>query len=76
MTSTTLHVRLDAKANAMLDELTAHYAKRAAELGLSYSRSDTVRVILRAAHADMRAELARGRPDKTGRPLRRAMQGT
>jgi Arc/MetJ-type ribon-helix-helix transcriptional regulator len=59
MTATTIHVRLDAKASAMLDELTAHYAQRAAQLGLSYSRSDAVRVILRAAHADLRDELAR-----------------
>jgi hypothetical protein len=58
MTATTIHVRLDAKAAAMLDELTAHYARQAAALGLPYSRSDTVRVILRAAHDAMRAELA------------------
>jgi hypothetical protein len=60
MTATTIHVRLDAKASAMLEELTAHYAKQAAALGLPYSRSDTVRVILRAAHSDMRDELAQG----------------
>lgn len=60
MTATTIHVRLDARAAAMLDELTAHYAKRAAELGLPYSRSDTVRVLLRAAHGELRDELAQG----------------
>lgn len=53
MTATTIHVRLDAKTTAMLDELTAHYAKRAAALGLPYSRSDTVRVTLCAAHGDL-----------------------
>jgi hypothetical protein len=56
MTATMLHVRLDAKTTAMLEELTDHYAKRAAALGLPYSRSDTVRVVLRAAHDELRRQ--------------------
>jgi hypothetical protein len=59
MASTTmLHVRLDVKAMRQLDELTAHYAKQAEPLGVTLTRSDAVRVILRAAHADMQDKLA------------------
>jgi Arc/MetJ-type ribon-helix-helix transcriptional regulator len=56
--ATTITVRLDAKAVRQLDELTAHYAKQAEALGVAFSRSDAVRVILRAAHADMQDQLA------------------
>ena len=58
MTDTKLTVRLDAKAVRQLDELTAHYAKQAAPLGVTFTRSDAVRVVLRAAHADMQDQLA------------------
>jgi hypothetical protein len=56
MTTTTLHVRLDSKAQAMLDELTEHHARAAAALGVPYTRSDTVRVVLRAAYEQLRDE--------------------
>lgn len=64
-TTTTLQVRLDEEVDKMLDELVVYYGKQAAELGWrpmgAFGRSDTVRVILRAAHRDMQDKLA-GRP--------------
>jgi hypothetical protein len=52
-----LHVRLDAETERMLDELEAFYGKQAADIGLTTTRSEIVRVILRAAHRDMRDQL-------------------
>lgn len=64
-TTTVLQVRLDAELDRMVDELNAYYGKQASELDWrptgSFGRSDTVRVILRAAHRDMKDKLA-GRP--------------
>lgn len=49
----------------MLDDLVAFYGKQATEIGWrptgAFGRSDTIRVILRAAHRDMKDKLA-GRP--------------
>lgn len=56
--ATTLAVRLDDETERVLDELVAFYGKQAADLGLTADRSSTVRVILRAAHRDMRDKLA------------------
>jgi Arc/MetJ-type ribon-helix-helix transcriptional regulator len=56
-TTSTLTVRLDDEVAAMLDDLVAFYGKQAADLGLSFGRSDAIRVILRAAHRDMQDKL-------------------
>jgi len=55
--TTTLTVRLDDEVDRMLDDLVAFYGKQAADLGLTFGRSDAIRVILRAAHRDMRDTL-------------------
>jgi hypothetical protein len=53
----TLNVRMDDEMMRMVDDLVAFYGKQAADLGLTFGRSDAVRVILRAAHRDMTDKL-------------------
>jgi hypothetical protein len=53
----TINLRVDAELVGMVDELTAFYGKQAADLGLSLGRSDAIRVIIRAAHRDMKDKL-------------------
>jgi hypothetical protein len=66
----TLTVRLDTDTWAMLDALVAFYGRQAVDLGLTADRSSTVRVLIRAAHRDMRDKLERrGRPTGTERGL-------
>lgn len=53
----TLNIRVDDDLLRVVDDLVAFYGKQAADLGLTFGRSDAVRVILRAAHRDMQDQL-------------------